>query len=101
MCEVCAVFGIGAHWSDAPSELDKKFPAKDIQTFRGERAERLALINALVEPMGLKCFDWDGERYAVVAQDHRQLVADNMTQLWQSVRTLAGRVPEPLQLGQL
>jgi len=37
MCEVCAIFGAGEHWSDFGRLRDEKFPFDDIQHYRDER----------------------------------------------------------------
>ncbi len=98
MCEVCAVFGVGEHWSDSPAILNAMFPAKDIQQYRAHRAQRIALINKVLEPTGVQCFDWDGERYGLEDKSYRQGVADNLTDVWKVARQLSNKIPDPLKL---
>ena len=61
MCEVCAIFGAGEHWSDFGRLRNEQFPFADIQHYRRERQRRVALINDLLRPLTLTCEDWDGE----------------------------------------
>src|SRR3546814_5912189 len=66
MCEVCAIFGAGEHWSDFGRLRNEKFPFADIQVYRSERIRRLALLAKILAPLGLSVEDWDGEAALLV-----------------------------------
>jgi hypothetical protein len=96
MCEVCAIFGAGEHWSDFGRMRDERFPFDDIQHYRAERRRRIALLNTLLEPHGVTCEDWDGEALAVVDRIGRSKLAPTLNDVWPAVEALSGRAVDPL-----
>ena len=96
MCEVCAIFGIGDHWTDAAAVSNPAFPAGDIQKFREARRRRLVLVNRLVNPFGLECTDWDGESLALTDRQGRTDVVADLTRLWPCAERLTGVALDPL-----
>lgn len=96
VCEVCAVFGVGPHWSDSADSLERGSVAQGIVGNRAERAKRLTLINQILAPHGVEASDWDGEAYCIEdAIGRRQVVAD-LSKLWQQAERLAGSQFDPL-----
>jgi hypothetical protein len=98
MCEVCAVFGLGAHWSDAKVRADLRLPARHIASYRDERKRRIALINALIVDTGVSVSDWDGESFWVARADGSGERVANLAGVWLVVEHLAGRTVDPLAL---
>lgn len=98
MCDVCAVFGIGDHWTEAAKLADGMFPARDIQRHRRHRRERLALVNRLLAPVGLTCDDWDGEAFVLYDPAGRMRIAATLPELWKEAEALSGRLLDPLKL---
>ena len=96
MCEVCAIFGAGEHWSDFGRMRDERFPFDDIQHYRAERRRRIALLNKLLERHGVTCEDWDGEALAVVDGIGRSKLAPTLNDVWPAVEALSGRRVDPL-----
>lgn len=96
MCEVCAVFGIGAHWVDAAGAEEDALPARDIQDHRKDRARRLSLLNALSAPRGVRVSDWDGEAYCLEDASGRSCVVPNLSALWRGVESMSGTLLDPL-----
>lgn len=96
MCEVCAIFGAGEHWSDFSRARNERLPVGDIQHYRLERRRRIAMINRLLEPSGGRCEDWDGEAFLVLDRGGRSQVAQNLTDLWPVVEKLTGCRVDPL-----
>lgn len=96
MCEVCAVFGIGRHWSDAGARADARLPAQDIAHYRVERQRRIVLINALLADTGVALRDWDGEAFWVARSDGRGERVANLGGVWPVAERLAGRPIDPL-----
>ncbi len=91
MCEVCAVFGIGGHWTDAGRNGALRFPGAEIRRHRRDRAARVEMLNRVLSPLGLTCTDWDGEAYELSDKHGRQRVAPDLTQLWRDAESLSGR----------
>lgn len=98
MCDVCAVFGIGDHWTDAAKLADGLFPARDIQRHRRHRRERIALLNRLLAPAGLGCEDWDGDAYAITDGIGRMRIAPSLAEFWREAEALSGGSFDPLSL---
>ena len=96
MCEVCAIFGAGEHWSDFARLRDTQFPFADIQHYRTERRRRIALINILLGPLGVTCEDWDGEALALYDARGRSKVAATLNDVWPLAESLSGGRIDPL-----
>lgn len=96
MCEVCAIFGAGEHWSDFGRARNQTFPFADIKFYRTERARRLALIGRIVAPAGLGIEDWDGEVAAVHDAAGRSVLCPTLGDIWSAAERLSGRVIDPL-----
>lgn len=90
MCEVCAIFGAGEHWSDFGRARNERFPFADIRHYRTERARRLLLLNRLLAPLGLTCEDWDGEAMALFDRHGRQRLAQTLGDVWPAAEAMAG-----------
>lgn len=96
MCEVCAVFGIGRHWTDAASRADARLPAPDIVDYRVERRKRITLINAMVAKAGIAVSDWDGESFWVSDATGRGERARDLAEVWPIAERLAHAAFDPL-----
>lgn len=96
MCEVCAIFGAGEHWSDFGRERNERFPFEDIQVYRQERARRLAVLARLLAPMGLTVEDWDGETAVVYDRQGRSQLAPTLADIWTVAERLSGVSIDPL-----
>jgi len=96
MCEVCAVFGVGRHWTDAGDPVGHTV-AQGILENREERARRLALINRILGRYKLQAGDWDGESYYVEDALGRRQVAADLSSLWRTAEHLGNALIDPLQ----
>ncbi len=96
MCDVCAVFGIGDHWTDGSKLASGTFPAADIQKHRQHRKERIELLRRLIAPAGLTCEDWDGDAFAIFDGSGRMRVAASLADFWHEAAALSGRSFDPL-----
>ena len=100
MCEVCAIFTIGEHWTDAGRPVHALYPAHDIQYYRRERRYRIALVNRILEKAGIacRCADWDGETFVVIDARGRQKVVPTLAAVWSQAAAFTGRICDPLAL---
>lgn len=96
MCEVCAAFGRGRHWTDRAGATPKAIEATDIHAYRAERRQALRLVNTLVEPLALTVRDWDGEAFGVTAASGASLKVAHLGELWAAIERLAGQAVDPL-----
>lgn len=96
MCEVCAIFGAGEHWSDFGRLRDEQFPFADIQHTRAQRKARIRLLNRLLAPLGLACEDWDGESLLILDRHGRSRLAATLSDVWSAAERLSGRTIDPL-----
>ena len=96
MCEVCAIFGAGEHWSDFGRLRDERFPFADIQHTRGQRKRRIALLNRLLSTLGLSCEEWDGESLVILDGRGRSNLAPTLSDVWSAAERLSGRSIDPL-----
>ncbi|MCR5857207.1 hypothetical protein [Mesorhizobium sp. J428] len=96
MCEVCAIFGAGEHWSDFGRQRNERFPFEDIQHYRDERRRRIDILNDLLVPLVLRVSDWDGETLALEDAKGRLKLAPSLGDVWQQIEALSGTVVDPL-----
>lgn len=96
MCEVCAIFGAGEHWSDFGRLRNERFPFEDIQHYRDERKRRIRLINMLLAATEVTCEDWDGEALMLFDKAGRSKLAPTLNDVWPAAEALSGRVIDPL-----
>jgi CobQ-like glutamine amidotransferase family enzyme len=96
MCEVCAVFGVGQHWTDAADPMGSRNVAAGILENRTERAKRLQLINRILQRTGLAVSDWDGESYSVEDAQGRREIAPDLSALWRVAEGLGKVHIDPL-----
>ena len=96
MCEVCAIFGAGEHWSDFGRVRDERFPFDDIQHYRDERKRRIGLLNLLLTEVDVSCEDWDGEALMLFDKDGRSKLAPTLNDVWPAAEYLSGRLFDPL-----
>ena len=100
MCEVCAIFGAGEHWSDFARLRDEKFPFADIMHYRSERARRIGILNDVLASRGLHCEEWDGETLAVYDLHGRFKLAPTLNDVWGAADAMDGQsASDPLQPG--
>lgn len=96
MCEVCAIFGAGEHWSDFARMRNDRFPFGEIQAYRQERKRRIGILNRLIGPLDLQCEDWDGEALSIFDRQGRSRIAPTLTDVWSVIEALSGRTIDPL-----
>ena len=96
MCEVCAIFGAGEHWSDFGRLRNERFPFEDIQVYREERSRRLALLTRILAPHGVTVEDWDGEAALLVDRQGRSQIAATLGDVWKCAERLGATPFDPL-----
>ena len=99
MCEVCAVFGRGRHWTARATEVGALLPAIDIRAYRAERRTALRVINAVVAARGARASDWDGESYQVEVASGAAVKVDNLGEVWSALENLGVEPIDPLEAG--
>jgi len=95
MCEVCAAFGRGNHWTARASGVPDTIESIDLRGYRGERRSALRLINALLAPKGLRADDWDGDAYLVTAPSGAAVKAAHLAEVWSVAKRLGGAEVDP------
>jgi hypothetical protein len=98
MCEVCAIFGAGEHWSDFGRLREERFPFDDIQHYRDERKRRIRLINRILTPFAVSCEDYDGEALMLLDRSGRSRIAPTLNDVWPAAEALSGRLIDPLDV---
>lgn len=96
MCEVCAAFGRGHHWTDTAGGLNARPESVDIRAYRADRRRVVGILNQLLAPLELFVQDWDGEAFTVSSRGGRSMQAANLSQVWQQVEKLHGSAFDPL-----
>jgi hypothetical protein len=97
MCEVCAVFGVSQHWTDAADPMGVRNVAAGILENRVERRKRLQLINRILHPSRITVSDWDGESYSVEDAQGRSTIAPDLSAIWRIAEQLSQIHIDPLE----
>jgi hypothetical protein len=96
MCEVCAAFGRGHHWTDRAGSLPSRSEAVDIRSYRSDRRKVVLLINQILSPLSIFAEDWDGEAFTLQLSSGATHKVPNLGALWQAVERLSGSSIDPL-----
>ena len=96
MCEVCAAFGRGHHWTARAGSVPSHSQAVDIRSYRAERKRIVTLLNGILAPLELRIEDWDGETFMVHMRNGATAKAADLGELWQIVEKLNGAAFDPL-----
>jgi hypothetical protein len=96
MCEVCAVFGRGRHWTAQASGESTALEAFDIHRHRDERREALRVLNAVLADDGVQVEDWDGESYQLVLPTGAFVLAADLAEVWPALKRLGREAPDLL-----
>lgn len=96
MCEVCAVFGRGRHWTARASSIAGAVESLDLKRYRAERRQTIRLLNALLASHSLQAADWDGEAYRISAPSGASVIAQDLAQVWSTLGRLGAADFDPL-----
>lgn len=99
MCEVCAVFGRGRHWTARASGDATALEAFDIRRHRAERREAIRALNLVLEADGVRIDDWDGEAYQLSLPSGAFVKAEDLAEIWPALRRLGVEPPDLLAPG--
>ena len=97
MCGLCGIFGESADWSQGAAQAEAGQSADPVAR-RRVRTQRIALLNRLLRPLHLTVSNWQGSQYQIGSATGKTLLADNLSQIWAAVQTLAGKPYDPLIL---
>lgn len=96
MCEVCAVFGAGEHWSDFSRARNERYPFDDILHYRAERQRRIAILNRMLDGSSVAAKDYDGEAIEIFDRQGRTRIAATLNDVWPAVEKFADQRFDPL-----
>ncbi|WP_221930869.1 hypothetical protein [Telmatospirillum sp. J64-1] len=77
-----------AHWSDESHAGS--------ETLRRHRLRRLAILNRVLAPQGLKATEAGQGGFLLQNRTGRSAIVTDLTGLWQAAETLTGHAPDPL-----
>ncbi len=82
MCALCGIL-LTEHWAEQDGG-------------RRGRAQRVVLLNRVLDHFGLRLDDWAGRVYVLRDRKGSALIVDDLGTLWTSAARLAGRPLDPL-----
>jgi hypothetical protein len=95
VCSLCAALGASRNWTDAAGhDAFRRHGGK--VTVRQEREARVALLNLLLAPSGLRIRDWGGNSYMLEARDGRRQNVYNLNGIWAAADALIPGGCDPL-----
>ena len=95
MCSLCAALGASRFWTDAAGHGAFRHNGGKL-TLRHEREARVALLNRLLAPFGLRIRDWGGNSYVLQNHDGRRQNVYNLNGIWAAVDALIPGGCDPL-----
>jgi hypothetical protein len=94
MCGVCGLLGGPEDWSGGVQRLHGGARS----TRRADRAERIRVLNQVLQPCRVSVSDFQGQSFLVCGPTGKQQIADSMAHVWQCVQEITGRSIDPLML---
>jgi len=95
VCSLCAALGASRNWADAAGHAAFQRHGGKV-TLRQEREGRVALLNLLLAPCGLRIRDWGGNSYVLQNRDGRRENVYNLNGIWAAVDVLSPGGCDPL-----
>src|SRR5689334_5373126 len=84
MCGLCGVLGNGGDWTETPALRASSVVA----TRRGQRLERVRVVNIALAQFGLALADWQGSTYQLSNRTGRTEIVDSLAQVWQAAERI-------------
>ena len=99
MCGLCGVLGAGRHWTDAAPRPGVYTRNTDEVERRRERRHRVAQLDRVLRPLGLRLEDWQGASFVLCDRSGGTEMVDDLAHLWAAAERLSGRAGDPLDVG--
>ena len=96
MCSLCGVLGGRGHWADSSANPGVFSQREHPATLRGERLERVRIINRILRHYALSVDEWEGTSYILRTRTGRSELVEDLPQLWAVAETLLKRGLDPL-----
>jgi hypothetical protein len=96
MCEVCAAFGRGQHWTDLVDKTGAHPEAVDIRNHRAVRRRVVHVVNMMLTTHALHAEDWDGEAFLLTRPSGASQRATDLSNLWAQAQSMLGVPVDPL-----
>ena len=94
MCGVCGLLGGAEDWSGAVMRQQGGVP----NTRRADRAERIRVLNQVLEPRRVTVRDFQGQSFLVCGATGKTQIADSIAHVWRCVQQMTGGGIDPLDL---
>lgn len=95
MCGLCGALGGSQYWTDAAGRAEFEHTGARIVR-RRERAQRVALLDAMLQLHGLRVRDWGGNSYVLEDAAGRRENVYNLAGIWAAADALAAEPVDPL-----
>lgn len=95
MCGLCGALGRGDDWTDAAGRREFEEGGRKVVR-RLERAQRVALVDAVIRPQGLSIRDWGGNSYILCGRRGVTRNVYNLAGIWSEVDGLTEVNIDPL-----
>lgn len=95
MCAMCGLLSETPHWSDPAARAGA--PAASLVRARNrEHLARLAPLNRVLRPFGIRASDWMGSAYVVQGPSGGAEVVADLGGVWPAAERVAGKRLDPL-----
>jgi hypothetical protein len=95
MCSLCAALGANRNWSDAAGHDAFRQHGGKV-TARGEREQRVAVLNRLLSTRGITIADWGGNSFILQDKMGRRENVYNLAGIWAQIHEMLGTALDPL-----
>lgn len=98
MCVLCGEMMSSFHWSDVKfKEQKREIEVGSEQKERMQaRLKRVKIVNEILEFYGLKLRDFQGSKYVLSSKKGRELIVNDLGDLWQKVSEIENITPNAL-----
>ncbi|RDU69763.1 hypothetical protein CQA66_08855 [Helicobacter aurati] len=97
MCVLCGEMMSSFHWSDTKRDETTSIVSGEEQKQRmRSRLKRVKILNHILEFYGLKLKEWQGSKYILSNKKGRDVIVNDLGDLWQKVEELEKIMPDAL-----
>lgn len=96
MCVLCGEMMSAFHWSDVSFEEQSTLicSGENQKQRMHKRLERVKLLTNILEFYGLKLREWQGSKYILSNKKGRDVIVNDLGDLWHKVQELEKIVPD-------
>lgn len=96
MCGLCGMLGGAGHWTESHRAPEAFGSRGQTHTSQRERFDRIGLVNQVLGHYRLRLKNWSGTSYLLQGGTGKQVLVENLSELWAQADRMTGKQLDPL-----